>query len=118
MFNEEDNSNILFNKNERFLPINESIDGEQSKRKLQGIFNENIDCGIIIFSKEASDVDFFTKIKMFLFKFCYTPAFILHICRLGVILWIYCYITYASILLIIWLFISIKYSSISRGKIF
>ena len=61
--NEEDNSNILFNKNERFLSINESIDGEQSKRKLQGIFNENIDCGIIIFSKEASDVDFFNKIK-------------------------------------------------------
>ena len=108
-FNGEDNSNG-FNKNEMIFSLKEPINDEQSKRKLQGIFNENIDCGIIIFTEEASNFDFFTKIKMFLFKFCYTPAFILHICRLGVILWVYCYITYPSIILIIWLFISIQYS--------
>ena len=109
-FNEDDNSAYINNKNERTYSLSESINDDQSKKKLQGIFNENIDCGIIIFSKEASDFDFFTKIKMFLFKFCYTPAFILHVCRLGVILWIYYYITYASIILIIWLFISIQFS--------
>ena len=109
-FNEEDNT-IFTNRSERIYSLKEPINGEQSNRKLQGIFNENIDCGIIIFFEEASNFDFFTKIKMFLFRFCYTPAFILHICRLGVVLWVYCYITYASIILIIWLFISIKYSS-------
>ena len=112
-FNEED-SNTSFNKSDKLLfSFNDSKNDDQSKKRLQGIFNENIDCGIIIFSKEASDVDFFTKIKMFIFKFCYTPAFILHICRLGVILWVYFYITYFSIILIIWLFISIKYSRLN-----
>ena len=108
-FNEDDNS-LFFNKNEKLLSLNEPINDDNSKNRLQGIFNENIDCGIIIFTKETSDFDLWTKIKMFLFKFCYTPSFILHVCRLGIIIWIYCYVTYASIIFIIWLFLSIKFS--------
>ena len=106
----EDDSSIYLNRIERINSLNDSINNGNSKKKLQSIFNENIDFGIIIFTKEASELDFFTKIKMFLLKFCYTPAFCLHICRLGVILWVYCYITYASIILIVWLFISINFS--------
>ena len=105
-----DDSSILFNRKERIYSLKEKIKDEKAKRKIQGIFNENIDCGIIIFSKESSDVGFFEKIKMFLFKFCYTPAFILHICRFGVILWILFDITYASIVLIFWLLISINFA--------
>ena len=105
------NNSFVNNKNERFFSLNDySINNEKKKNKLQSIFNTNIDCGILIFTKESSDVDIFTKIKMFVFKFCYTPAFCLHICRLSVILWINYYITYASIILIIWLFISINFS--------
>ena len=98
-------------KNERILSLTESLNSERKKNKLQSIFNTNIDCGIIIFTKESSDVDIFTQIKMFLFKFCYTPAFCLHICRLSVVLWVNCYITYDSIILIVWLFISIHFSN-------
>ena len=106
-----DDLNNTLNKNERIFSITDSIKSDKKKNKLQSIFNTNIDCGIIIFTKESSNVDIFTKIKMFVFKFCYTPAFILHICRLSVILWINCYITYASIILILWLFISINFSN-------
>ena len=106
----EDDSNILFNRKEKNYSLKARINDEKTIRKIQGIFNENIDCGIIMFSKESSDVGFFAKIKMFLYKFCYTPAFILHICRFGVILWILNYITYACIVLIIWLLFSINYA--------
>ena len=107
----DDNNNVLNNKKERIFSLTESINNDKKKIKLQSIFNTNIDCGILIFTKESSDVDIFAKIKMFVFKFCYTPAFILHICRLSVILWINYYITYASIILILWLFISINFSN-------
>ena len=107
----DDNNSLLNNKNERLFSLNDSINSEKKTNKLQSIFNTNIDCGIIIFLKESSNLDIFTKIKMFILKFCYTPAFILHICRISVIIWINCYITYASIILIIWLFISINFSN-------
>ena len=103
------NINDDFMKNERIFSLADSMN-DKKKNKLQSIFNTNIDCGIIIFFKESSDVDLYTKIKMFLVKFCYTPAFCLHICRVSVILWINYYITYASIILIIWLFLSINFS--------
>ena len=109
-FSHDDGNTLFNNRNERILSLTDSINNDKKKNKLQSIFNTNIDCGIIIFTKESSDVDIFTKIKMFVFKFCYTPAFILHICRISVILWINCYITYASIILIVWLFISINFS--------
>ena len=110
-FEEEENTNsFVINKKERILSISDTMNNDKKKNQLQSIFNTNIDCGIIIFTKESSDVDIYTKIKMFVFKFCYTPTFCLHICRLSVILWINCYITYASIILIIWLFISINFS--------
>ena len=109
-FNEDDNNIIVNNGKEIIYSLKQKIKDEKTKKKLQGIFNENIDCGIIIFSKESSDVGFFAKIKMFLFKFCYTPAFMLHICRFGVILWILNYITYATIILIIWLLFSINFA--------
>ena len=108
--NNSNDDNLINNKNERILSIADSINSDKKKNKLQTIFNTNIDCGIIIFTKESSNVDIFTKLKIFIFKFCYTPAFILHICRLSVILWINCYVTYASIILILWLFLSINFS--------
>ena len=108
--NFEDENSSSNNKNERIYSLTDSINSDKKKIKLQSIFNTNIDCGIIIFTKESRDVDLFTKIKMFIFKFCYTPAFILHICRLSIILFINCYITYASIIFIVWLFISINFS--------
>ena len=108
-FSQDDTNTFLNKKTEKLFSL-ESINNDGKKNKLQSIFNANIDCGIIIFTKESSQLDIFTKIKMFLFKFCYTPAFILHICRICVILWINNYITYASIILIIWLFISINFA--------
>ena len=105
----DSNNSLITNKKERLYSLNEP-NNKKRKNQLQTIFNANIDCGIIIFTKESSDVDIFTKIKMFIFKFCYTPAFCLHICRISVILWINCYITYASIILIVWLFLSINFS--------
>ena len=110
-FSNDDSNSLLNNKNEKLFSLNDSINSEKKTNKLQSIFNTNLDCGIIIFLKESSEVDIFTKLKMFVLKFCYTPAFILHICRISVIIWINCYITYASIILIIWLFISINFSN-------
>ena len=108
---DSNNSVVNIVKKDRIFSLSESINSDKKRKQLQTIFNANIDCGIIIFIKESSDVDFFTKIKMFILKFCYTPAFSLHICRISVILWINCYITYASIILIIWLFLSINFSN-------
>ena len=106
----EDENLFNNNRNERAYSLTEQVNIDKKKIKLQSIFNANIDCGIIIFTKESSNVNLCKKIKMFIFKFCYTPAFILHICRLSIILWINCYITYASIIFIVWLFISINFS--------
>ena len=108
---DSNNSMINIIKKDRIFSLSESINSDKKRKQLQTIFNANIDCGIIIFIKESSEVNFFTKIKMFILKFCYTPAFSLHICRISVILWINCYITYASIIFIIWLFLSINFSN-------
>ena len=80
------------------------------EKKLETLFATDIDCGIIDFSKKCENEKLPKKIKLFIFKFCYTPGFCLHVCRLSVILWINLYMTYVSLFLIIWLFFSIKYS--------
>ena len=78
--------------------------------KLETLFATDIDCGMIVFSEETKKFNLRKKIKLFILKFCYTPGFCLHACRLSAILWINLYMTYASLLLIIWLLFSIKYS--------
>ena len=78
--------------------------------KLETLFATDIDCGIIYFTKESKNYSLFKRIKLFVLKFCYTPGFCLHACRLSVILWINLYMTYVSLFLIVWFFFSIKYS--------
>ena len=80
-------------------------------KKLQALFDTDLDCGIIVFFKECEKYNLIKKTKLFLLKYCYTPGFCLHACRLGVILWINLYMTYISLFLILWLFFSIKYST-------
>ena len=79
--------------------------------KLETLFATDIDCGIIVFTKESQKYSLPKRIKLFILKFCYTPGFCLHACRLFVILWINFYMTYVSLFLILWLFFSIKYST-------
>jgi hypothetical protein len=80
-------------------------------KKLQALFDTDLDCGIIVFFKECEKYNLIKKTKLFLLKYCYTPGFCLHACRLGVILWINLYMAYISLFLILWLFFSIKYST-------
>ena len=63
--NFEDENSSSNNKNERIYSLTDSINSDKKKIKLQSIFNTNIDCGIIIFTKESRDVDLFTKMKMY-----------------------------------------------------
>ena len=100
----------LDEKDEEVMKIDSSYIKSKSEIKLETIFATDIDAGIIVFSKESKKFDIKKKIKYFILKFCYTPGFCLHACRLSAILWINLYMTYVSILLIIWLGFSIKYS--------
>lgn len=91
--------------NENVKGLNElNIDS----KSLQIIFNENLDYAFIIFIEEKIGTGVSGRIKKFLLQYCYTPAFALHLARISVIIWINSYVTYASIILIIWLFFSIK----------
>ena len=83
----------------------------KADKKLQALFDADLDCGIIVFFKECEKYNLIKKTKLFLLKYCYTPGFCLHSCRLGVILWINLYMTYITLFLILWLFFSIKYSA-------
>ena len=106
---------LMEEKEEEILKISDSYFKSKNEIKLETLFATDIDCGIIVFSKETKKYDLAKKIKLFILKFCYTPGFCLHACRLSAIFWINLYMTYVSILIIIWLFISIKYST---SKIF
>ena len=101
-----DMEDIYRDTNNNSFSLNHS--SEKENKQLQTIFNTNLDCGFLIFAKEYSNVGIFTIINMFILKFCYTPAFYLHLCRISAILWINCYKAYASIIFIIWLFLSIS----------
>ena len=83
----------------------------KEEKKLETLFATDIDCGIIVFTKESKNYSLPKRIKLFILKFCYTPGFCLHACRLSVILWINFYMTYVSLFLILWFFFSIKYST-------
>ena len=102
-------------KDEAIQNIEDTYIKSKCEIKLETLFATDIDCGIIVFSKETNKFNLPKKIKLFILKFCYTPGFCLHACRLSAIFWINLYMTYVSILIIIWLFISIKYST---SKIF
>ena len=93
------------------VSITGKIIKSKAEKKLETLFATDIDCGIIVFTKESKNYNLLKRIKLFILKFCYTPGFCLHACRLSVILWINFYMTYVSLFLILWLFFSIKYST-------
>ena len=101
--------NIKEEKEEEMVKLSDTFVKTKNEIKLETLFATDIDCGIIVFSKESKKYNLKKRIKLFILKFCYTPGFCLHACRLSAILWINLYMTYVSILLIIWLLISIKY---------
>ena len=93
------------------ISITGKIIKTKEEKKLETLFATDIDCGIIVFTNESKNYNLLKRIKLFILKFCYTPGFCLHACRLCVILWINLYMTYVSLFLILWLFFSIKYST-------
>ena len=98
-------------KDEEIINLSNSYIKSKNEIKLETLLATDIDCGIIVFSKETKQFDIKKKIKLFILKFCYTPGFCLHACRLSAILWINLSMTYVSTVIIIWLFFSIKYST-------
>ena len=100
----------IVEKEEEIMKIDYSYRKSKNEIKLETIFATDIDVGIIFFSKETQQFNIKKQIKLFILKFCYTPGFCLHVCRLSAILWINLYMTYVSVLLISWLIFSIKYS--------
>ena len=98
-------------KDEEIMNLSYSYIKSKNEIKLETLLATDIDCGIIVFSKETKQFDLKKRIKIFILKFCYTPGFCLHACRLSAILWINLYMTYVSTVIIIWLFFSIKYST-------
>ena len=113
---DENTEEIKTNPLEDILDIKRiSITGKiiktKDEKKLEALFATDIDCGIIVFTNESKDYKLSKRIKLFVLKFCYTPGFCLHACRLSVILWINLYMTYVSLFLILWFFFSIKYST-------
>ena len=103
-----DMEDIYRDTNNNSFSLNHS--SEKENKQLQTIFNANLDCGFLIFAKESRNIGLFTTIKMFILKYCYTPAFCLHLCRLSIILWINYYKAYASIIFIFWLLLSMHFS--------
>ena len=98
-------------KENEIINLSDTYVKTKNEIKLETLFATDIDCAIIVFSKETKQFNLKKKITLFILKFCYTPGFCLHACRLSIILWINLYMTYISILLIIWLLFSIKYST-------
>ena len=97
--------------NTKTISLTRSFLINKEKNKMQVLIDSDLDCGIIFFLKETKDLNFFQKIKLFICKFCYSPGFVLHACRIGVIFWINFFnIYYDSYFIIIWLSLSIKYS--------
>ena len=78
------------------------------------LYDNDIDKAIVAFLTEAKNLSFFNKIKLFIYKYFYSPSFLLHFCRFGMIIWINTYITYLSYLVIVWLLISM----IASDKVF
>ena len=98
--------------NTRTISLTGSFIVNKEKTKMQALFDSDMDCAIIFFLKETKNFGIFKKIKLFLMKFCYTPSFSLHSCRIGFIYWInYFNVYYDSYFIIIWLLFSIKYST-------
>ena len=93
------------------VSITGKIIKSKEEKKLETLFATDIDCAIIVFIKESQNYNLIKRAKLFILKFCYTPGFCLHACRLSVILWINFYMTYVSLFLILWLLFSIKYST-------
>ena len=98
--------------NTRTISLTGSFIVNKEKTKMQALFDSDMDCAIIFFLKETKSFNLLKKIKLFLSKFCYTPGFTLHACRIGFIYWINFFnIYYDSYFIIVWLLFSIKYST-------
>ena len=107
------NQEILTEEKEKeeYVKTTDTTIRTKTEIKLETLFATDIDLGIIVFTEESKKYNVKKKITLFILKFCYTPGFCLHACRLSAILWINLYMTYISVLLIIWLLFSIKYST-------
>ena len=86
------NKNKNDNEND-FENINESIE---------------VSLGIIKFYIESQHLNLKNKIKLYIIKYCITPEFFLHLCRIGIIIWINLYDTYFNVFFIIWILLSIN----------
>ena len=103
-------NNILItnsSKNESLLVKNSENKNNQNIRSILYI---DIDTGLISFLEESKNLAWHQKVRLYIVKYFYTPGFCLHLSRIGIIIWIILYSHYFSVILIIWLFISIKYS--------
>ena len=110
---------VLFTNLKNKRNYRENIQKSDLSSSLESM-NESIDVaqGIIKFYTESKHLSFYNKIKLYCMKYCYTPEFFLHLCRIGIIIWINIYITYGNIFFIIWIFLSIsmeKYMGVFLG---
>ena len=82
------------------------LKGSNEQIKKDPIYDDDIDSAIVNFLSEAKNLSLLNKIKLFVSKYIYSPSFLLHFCRFGMIIWINTYITYISFFVIIWILIS------------
>jgi hypothetical protein len=68
--------------------------------------------------KDSDSKSFWIKLKETVVSYIFSPFFVLHFCRLGLILWIYNYSNYPTIGLLIWLFYSFNILSSRYMKVF
>ena len=97
-------------KNEPLLINNLENKNNQKNQNIRAILYIDIDTGLITFFKESKNLAWHKKVRLYIVKYFYTPGFCLHLSRIGIIIWIILYPHYFSVILIIWLFISIKYN--------
>ena len=88
---EEDKEKEDKGKEDEIIKLSDTYVKTKSEIKLETLFATDIDCAIIVFSKETRKYNLKKKITLFILKFCYTPGFCLHACRLSAILWINLY---------------------------
>ena len=100
------NKQLTFNKFRKYLSLskndNEEIDIEDE-------YDYNV---------EAIELmNIWQKCVFYIKRFIYNPSFILHICRISAILWLYYYQNFYSIGVIVWLFFSFLYLRVNSNKI-
>ena len=66
---------------------------------------------------EVDELSFIKKIFYYIKKYIYSSSFILHICRIAAVLWLFYYQNFYSIGVIIWLCFSFMYLRVSSNRI-